>query len=104
MSATTSTPGVADDNDGTFPDDEPGDYVVTVSNAPPTIWLNVGDIDSDCAFEDLDSDHDGVTWSCASMYPADIRYVRADLVEAVLPTNWREDPDWLALAKAAGIE
>lgn len=95
MSATTSLPD---------PDDDAAPLPPVVSNAPHTIWLNVGDIDFDCAFEDLDSDPDGVTWCCESMYPGDIRYVRADLVEAVLPTNWREDPDWLALAKAAGIE
>lgn len=77
-----------------------------VTNAPHAIWLNVGEIDDDCTFGDLCSDHgeDGVTWCGEPKFPADIRYVRADLVEAVLPANWREDPDWLPLAKAAGIE
>lgn len=85
-------------------DDAPlGDPVVT--NAPPVIWLNVGELDDDAEFGELGSDHgeDGVTWCDTKQFPADIRYVRADLVKDVMPTNWRDDPDWLPLARAIGI-
>lgn len=48
-----------------------------VTGAPERIWLVVGDIDSDYKFSELDE----VCWSPGGHeWPADIGYVRADIV------------------------
>ena len=32
-----------------------------------------------------------------------VEYVRSDLVRAVMPENWRDDPDWVRLAPLLGV-
>jgi len=75
-----------------------------VTDAPVSIWLNVGEIDDDCSFDDLDADNDGVTWCSQRQFQADIQYIRAELVREVLPANWAEDVDWHIIAKALGLK
>lgn len=33
-----------------------------------------------------------------------VEYVRADLVRAIMPTNWEDEPDTRALARALGLD
>lgn len=44
-----------------------------VSNPPSEIFLNVGNIEEDCDFDDLDE----ISWSVGQIYEADVQYVLA---------------------------
>lgn len=92
-------PPMPDDDDDPLPPP-------IVTGAPQSIYLNVGEIEYDCDFDELGATEgtDSVTWCTDQQFPADIRYVRADLVVAIMPVNWREDADWRPLATALGVK
>jgi hypothetical protein len=48
-----------------------------VLDPPNELYLVYGDIDEDCKHDDCDE----VLWSPDMVFPADVRYVRADLAE-----------------------
>lgn len=55
-----------------------------VLNAPESIWLCYGDMwDGDAEHDDLCRHDDQVTWCDAQQDSADVRYVRADLHDAL---------------------
>lgn len=42
--------------------------------------------------------------SKSGMVGGTVEYIRADLVRACMPANWREDKEWRAVARALGIK
>lgn len=69
--------------------------------APKRIWLQLGDDPeaSRCNFSELAE----VTWSAGQETHECIEYVRADLVRAAMPVNWRDEPETRALGKALNM-
>lgn len=56
------------------------DYKITGS--PDEIWLNYGDIERDDTHQNCARDGE-VTWCEEAVFYSDIKYVRADLIEAL---------------------
>ena len=52
-----------------------------VTGSPEQIWLIYGDIDRDCTHAEC-SQHGDVTWCEDSVFSSDVKYVRADTLEA----------------------
>lgn len=66
------------------PSEDDDDVVVPpkVIDAPERIWLNVGDIERDCTFDELSSNE--VSWCWHQVDQADVAYIRADTVPALI--------------------
>lgn len=54
-----------------------------VTGSPAEIWLVYGDIEEDCAHVDCGE----VSWCGEQQFPADVRYVRADLASRASPSQ-----------------
>lgn len=70
-------------------------------SAPERIWLQIDAGDSDRSGP-YPADHDGISWCWESVGGAEVDYLRSDLVRAVLPQNWQDDPGWARLAPLLG--
>lgn len=56
-----------------------------VTGAPDAIWLVYGDLDENATHDDCYGSGE-VTWCQDAQFPADVRYVRADVAEAEILT------------------
>jgi hypothetical protein len=84
-------------------DDDQEFMRLKVTGAPDEIWLNYGDIERDCTHTECVRDGE-VTWCEDSAFESDVKYVRADRLEAaekdaardVLAERQRQisDEDW----------
>lgn len=83
-------------------EDEFDEFDALTPSAPERIWLQINPEDDDRRWP-YPADHDSVSWCWESIGGAEVEYVRSDLVRAVLPQNWQEDPGWLRLAPLIGI-
>lgn len=73
-----------------------------VTGAPDTIYLVYGDLEESTTHAE-EKVHGEVVWCGDKQFSSDVRYVRADLVLAAMPSNWADDPDTLALAHSLGM-
>lgn len=80
-----------------YDDDQEEDRLTPT--APRRIWLQIDSGDSDRS-QPYPDDYDGISWCWESIGGAEVDYVRADLVWAVVPENWQDDPDWVRLVRA----
>lgn len=80
---------------------DPSVHEPRVTGSPAAIWLVYGDLEHDDTHGELCS-HEGVTWCEDSQFPADVRYVRADLAAAELAALRREAAELRELLKTAG--
>lgn len=76
-----------------------------VSDPPKVIWLNVGEPDQDCTFEELGE----VTWCEDNQFPADIKYVlhsdhEAERDAAVAKEREAYTRGWNACLDALGVK
>ena len=83
----------------------------TTETAPQRIWLQV-DIDALRSYdtdevygsdEEFPGEVEGVTWCSEAIGGLEVEYVRADLVRAAMPMNWRDEPETLALGNALNM-
>lgn len=84
--------------------DDDDEYIQTdrlTPSAPERIWLQIDAGDSDRSAP-YPADHDGISWCWESVGGAEVDYLRSDLVRAVLPQNWQDDPGWVRLAPLLG--
>ncbi len=70
--------------------------------APVRIWLQVSDDPRDCRKSFPPASDPNITWCHESVLTCEVEYVRADLVRAAMPINWREDKATCKLGIALG--